>query len=44
MHMPISRVEAMWGASIEGVNPQGTGLELLYQYQSTDVPAYTYTR
>jgi hypothetical protein len=32
----------MWGASLEGVNPQGTGLELLYQYQSTDIPTYTY--
>ena len=28
----------MWGASIEGVNAQGSGLELLYQYQSTSVP------
>jgi hypothetical protein len=25
----------IWGASVEGVNAQGTGLELLYQYQST---------
>jgi hypothetical protein len=31
----------MWGASVEGVNAQGTGLELLYQYQSTDIPTYT---
>jgi opacity protein-like surface antigen len=32
----------MWGVSVEGVNPQGTGLELVYQYQSTDIPTYTY--
>ena len=32
----------MFGASIEGVNAQGTGLELLYQYQSTAIPVYTY--
>jgi len=32
----------MFGASIEGVNTQGTGLELLYQYQSTAIPVYTY--
>ncbi|HXB30787.1 MAG TPA: hypothetical protein VNW49_13255 [Puia sp.] len=31
-----------WGASLEGVNQQGTGVELLYQYQSTKIPAYTY--
>src|SRR5882672_9985405 len=31
----------MWGASVEGVNAQGTGIELLYQYQSTDIPTYT---
>ena len=30
----------MWGASVEGVNAQGTGLELLYQYQSTAIPYY----
>jgi opacity protein-like surface antigen len=30
-----------WGASVEGVNAQGTGLELLYQYQSTSIPTYT---
>jgi hypothetical protein len=29
-----------WGASLEGVNAQGTGLELLYQYQSTSTPTY----
>jgi opacity protein-like surface antigen len=29
-----------WGASLEGVNQQGTGVELLYQYQSTNIPAY----
>jgi hypothetical protein len=32
----------MWGASVEGVNAQGTGIELLYQYQSTAVPVYQY--
>jgi len=32
----------MWGASIEGVNQRGSGLELLYQYQGTNVPAYQY--
>ena len=32
----------MWGASVEGVNQQGTGLELQYQYQRTNVPAYSY--
>jgi opacity protein-like surface antigen len=31
-----------WGASVEGVNQQGTGVELLYQYQKTNVPIYTY--
>lgn len=31
-----------WGVSLEGVNQQGTGVELLYQYQSTKIPAYTY--
>ena len=29
-----------WGASVEGVNQQGTGVELLYQYQSTKIPFY----
>lgn len=32
----------MWGASIEGVNAQGTGLEILYQYQSTGTPTTVY--
>lgn len=32
----------IWGASVEGVNGQGTGVELLYQYQSTNIRAYTY--
>jgi hypothetical protein len=32
----------MWGASVEGVNQQGTALELLYQYQSTKTPTTTY--
>jgi opacity protein-like surface antigen len=31
-----------WGASVEGVNQQGTGVELLYQYQKTNIPIYTY--
>jgi opacity protein-like surface antigen len=32
----------IWGASVEGVNQQGTGLELLYQYQSTSTPTTIY--
>jgi opacity protein-like surface antigen len=32
----------MWGASVEGVNAQGTGLEILYQYQSTSTPTTIY--
>jgi hypothetical protein len=32
----------MWGASIEGVNAQGTGLEIVYQYQSTGTPTTVY--
>jgi hypothetical protein len=32
----------IWGASIEGVNAHGAGLELLYQYQSTAIPTYKY--
>jgi len=32
----------MWGVSVEGVNAQGMGLELLYQYQSTAIPVYSY--
>ena len=32
----------MWGASVEGVNARGTGLEILYQYQSTGTPTTTY--
>ena len=32
----------MWGASVEGVNAQGTALELLYQYQATELPTYSY--
>ncbi len=31
-----------WGASLEGINQQGTAVELLYQYQSTKIPAYSY--
>ena len=32
----------IWGASIEGVNAQGTGLEIVYQYQSTTTPTVIY--
>jgi hypothetical protein len=32
----------IWGVSLEGVNQQGSGIELLYQYQSTKIPIYTY--
>jgi opacity protein-like surface antigen len=32
----------IWGVSVEGVNQQGSGIELLYQYQSTKIPIYTY--
>jgi opacity protein-like surface antigen len=32
----------IYGASLEGVNAQGTGVELLYQYQRTHVPVYSY--
>jgi hypothetical protein len=32
----------IWGASIEGISARGTALELLYQYQSTNVPINTY--
>ena len=32
----------MWGASLEGVNAQGTGLEIAYQYQSTSTPTTIY--
>jgi len=32
----------IWGASIEGVNAQGTGLEIVYQYQSTNTPTTIY--
>jgi opacity protein-like surface antigen len=32
----------IWGVSVEGVNQQGTGIELLYQYQSTKIPLYFY--
>ena len=32
----------IWGASVEGVNAQGTGLEILYQYQSTSTPTTVY--
>jgi hypothetical protein len=31
----------IFGGSVEGVNAQGTGLELLYQYQSTALPTYS---
>lgn len=33
----------IYGASVEGVNAQGTGVELLYQYQRTNIPLYSYT-
>ena len=33
----------MWGVSVEGVNAGGSGLELLYQYQTTDIPVYKYS-
>jgi opacity protein-like surface antigen len=32
----------IFGASLEGVNARGTGVELLYQYQRTNIPMYTY--
>jgi opacity protein-like surface antigen len=32
----------IYGASIEGVNAQGSGLEIQYQYQRTEVPLYLY--
>jgi opacity protein-like surface antigen len=32
-----------WGASIEGVNAHGHGVELLYQEQHTSVPLYFYS-
>jgi len=32
----------IWGVSVEGVNQQGTGLELLYQYQKTATPTTIY--
>lgn len=31
-----------WGASIEGVNAHGHGIELLYQQQRTTIPLYRY--
>jgi opacity protein-like surface antigen len=32
----------IWGVSVEGVNQQGTGIELLYQYQKTATPTTIY--
>jgi hypothetical protein len=32
----------IFGATIEGVNAQGSGLELQYNYQKTTAPAYSY--
>ena len=32
----------IFGATVEGVNGQGSGLELQYQYQRTEVPLYLY--
>jgi opacity protein-like surface antigen len=34
----------MWGVSAEGISPSGGALELLYQYQSTSIPVYAYTK
>jgi opacity protein-like surface antigen len=31
-----------WGVSLEGINKQGSGIELLYQQQNTQVPLYLY--
>ncbi len=33
----------MWGVSAEGIGPRGGALELLYQYQATNVPVYSNT-
>jgi hypothetical protein len=33
-----------WGASIEGISHSGGALELLYQYQSTNIPVYSYIK
>lgn len=33
----------MWGASVEGIGSRGEALELLYQYQSTNIPVYTHS-
>ena len=33
----------IWGASLEGINARGEAVELLYQYQSTNIPAYSTT-
>jgi hypothetical protein len=32
----------MWGASVEGIGHTGQALELLYQYQSTTMPVYSF--
>jgi opacity protein-like surface antigen len=32
----------IFGGSLEGVNAQGTGVELQYQYQRTNIPLYSY--
>src|SRR5580765_5355000 len=31
-----------WGASVEGIRPNGQGIELLFQHQSTHAPLYYY--
>ena len=36
------KASGVWGVSIEGMNPYGNALELVYHYQSTDVPVTTY--
>ncbi|HEY4323936.1 MAG TPA: hypothetical protein VGN20_08110 [Mucilaginibacter sp.] len=33
-----------WGVSAEGISHNGGALELLYQYQSTSIPVYAYTK
>jgi len=31
----------MWGVSVEGINRMGSGAELVYQYQGTNIPVYS---
>ena len=42
MPIPISMPAVCGALPLEGVNAQGTGLELLYQYQSTETPTTIY--